>query len=248
MKLTPALVPKSVGADPKRMAVLGGLVLVLGVVYWINRTPSAPEGASVAATQPVPAPAAATRSANPFGPRTAPQALMPPQRAQTRGENSVQDFRPTLKLPEGTDVSRIDPTLKLDLLDRVQSVPMEGGSRSLFEFSQPPAPKTPPPPVKPINPGPVTTAASTPPPTPPADPPKPPPPPIPLKFYGYVNNSRSGPRRAFFLDGDDIFVAGENELIRNRYKIIRVGVNSAVVEDTTNKNQQTLPLVEELSG
>jgi hypothetical protein len=30
--------------------------------------------------------------------------------------------------------------------------------------------------------------------------------------------------------------------------VIRIGVNSAVVEDTTNKNQQTLPLIEELQG
>ena len=47
---------------------------------------------------------------------------------------------------------------------------------------------------------------------------------------------------------DDIFVAGEDEMIRNRYKIVRIGVNSAVVEDTTNSNQQTLPLIEELAG
>ena len=55
-------------------------------------------------------------------------------------------------------------------------------------------------------------------------------------------------KRAFFLDGEDIVVAGENDVIRNRFKIIRIGVNSAVVEDTTNKIQQTLPLVEELPG
>ena len=76
---------------------------------------------------------------------------------------------------------------------------------------------------------------------------KPPTPPIPLKFYGYVNNARGGTRRAFFLDGDEIFVAGENDLIRNRYKIIRIGVNSAVVEDTTDKHQQTLQLEPEQS-
>ena len=34
-------------------------------------------------------------------------------------------------------------------------------------------------------------------------------------------------------------------MIKNRYKIIRIGVNSAVVEDTTDKHQQTLPLEEE---
>ena len=77
-------------------------------------------------------------------------------------------------------------------------------------------------------------------------------PPIPLKFYGYVSESGGvapgAAKRAFFLDGEDIVVAGENDVIRNRFKIIRIGVNSAVVEDTTNKNQQTLPLIEELPG
>jgi hypothetical protein len=50
------------------------------------------------------------------------------------------------------------------------------------------------------------------------------------------------------VDGDDIFVAGENEMIRNRYKIIRIGISSAIVEDITNNNQQTLPLIAELAG
>jgi hypothetical protein len=74
---------------------------------------------------------------------------------------------------------------------------------------------------------------------------KPPPTPIPFKFYGYAAPPRSGPRRAFFIDGEEIFIVGENEMIRNRYKIIRIGVNSAVVEDTKDKHQQTLPLEEE---
>src|SRR5712691_5575431 len=243
-KAVPKLVPKGLGAEPKKLAVLGGLVVVLVIVYLMNRTPSAQEAAAL--PRPLPA---APQATSPLGPRTVPSVPMPAQRASTRGgaaTPSIEDFRPTLKLPEGADVSRIDPTLKLELLSKLQSVPMEGGARSLFEFSQPPAP--PPPAVKPIKPEPVAAADSKPsPPPPPAEQPKPSPPPIPLKFYGYVNNARGGgARRAFFLDGDDIFVAGENELIRNRYKIVRIGVNSAVVEDTTNKNQQTLPLVEEL--
>jgi hypothetical protein len=237
MKAAPKLVPKGFGAEPKKLAVLGALVVVAAVVYWMNRTPSAPESADVSRPRP-----AAPQAANPVGSRTALPVPVPAQRTSARGGSSIDDFRPTLKLPEGADVSRIDPTLKLDLLAKLQSVPMEGGARSLFEFSEPPAR-----PVKPIKPEAVTAAVTPPPPPPPAEKAKPPAAPIPLKFYGYVNNGRSGGvRRAFFLDGDDIFVAGENEMIRNRYKIVRIGVNSAVVEDTTTKNQQTLPLVEEL--
>ncbi len=43
-------------------------------------------------------------------------------------------------------------------------------------------------------------------------------------------------------------VASEGQTIRNRYRIVRIGVNSAVVEDTQYKSQQTLPLAEEEKG
>jgi hypothetical protein len=157
---------------------------------------------------------------------------------------SGDDFRPTLKPPEGTDISGIDPMLQLDRLAKVRNVSVEGGSRSLFEFYTPPPPP-PPPVVKPPPIVPKTEAelraaeAKKGPPPPPA------PPPIPLKFYGYSGAMRSNVRRAFFLSGEDIVQAGENETLLNRYKIIRIGVNSAVVEDTVAKNQQTLPLAEE---
>ena len=81
-----------------------------------------------------------------------------------------------------------------------------------------------------------------------AAPPEPAAPPIPLKFYGFINPVRTvGPKRAFFLDGDDIVVANEGQMIKNRYKIVRIGVNSADVEDTQFKknSRQTLPLVPE---
>jgi hypothetical protein len=43
-------------------------------------------------------------------------------------------------------------------------------------------------------------------------------------------------------------VAGENDVIGSHYKILRINANSAIVEDTATKNQQTLPLIEELPG
>ncbi len=80
--------------------------------------------------------------------------------------------------------------------------------------------------------------------------PKPPPPPIPLKFSGFAGKPSEGARRGFFLNGEpatgDLYVAAEGETVKDRYKVVRFGVNSVVMEDTTNQNQQTLPLVEEV--
>ena len=161
----------------------------------------------------------------------------------------MQEFRPSLKPKKGEEASRadIDPTLRLDLLEKLQKVGMEGGKRSLFEAGQAPVQlaKVVKEPTK-VIPGKIFGPQ---PPTPEVKPPEPVAPPVPLKFYGFVNQQRSGAKRAFFLDGEDIIVATEGQLIKNRYKIVRIGVNSAVVEDTQFKNnQQTLPLVEEQAG
>ena len=224
-------VPAGLGAEPKKLAILGVLLVVAGVVYWTNSGPNIPEGANVspaAAAKVQPVPPVAAR------PATVSSTSSSAQRPATRGgrpSSSADDFRPTLKLPEGLDISRVDPTLRLDLLGKVREVSTGGGSRSLFEFYTPPTPPVSKP--KDIVPKPLPVAD-----------PKPPPP-IPLKFYGYSGALRSNVRRAFFLDGEDIVQAGENETIHNRYKIIRIGVNSAVVEDTIAKNQQTLQLADE---
>lgn len=248
--------PAKAGAQRKQLAILGVLIVVLVVVvFWMNWTPSTPESSAPAPRASVAPAVSIPAMPGPRAPRTSAPTPMPPLRSGSRAEerSTTGDFRPSLKLKEGTDISRIDPTLRLELIAKLRKAPIEGGARSIFEFSQPPAP--PPPKVDPIKPPPMAVNAKAGAPAaagPPAKPATPPLPPITLKFYGYVNGPVKGApgasRRAFFLDGDDIFIAGENDVIRNRYKIIRIGISSAVVEDTTNKNQQTLPLVEELAG
>jgi hypothetical protein len=63
-----------------------------------------------------------------------------------------------------------------------------------------------------------------------------------------VNASRGGSRRAFFLEGEEIHVAAEGELVKKRYKVVRIGVNSVNMEDTQFEGQQTLPLAPEAGG
>lgn len=174
------------------------------------------------------------------------------QRRGAMAGRTSSEWRPRVgsKRPEDRlDPTKIDPTLRLDLLAKVQTVALEGGSRNLFQFGVAPAPMVPFTP--PHNPGHIIVNGPQPPPPPtgPVMPPPPPPPPaIPLKYYGYSNARGESRKKAFFLDGDDIIVAWEGDTIKSRYKVIHVGVNSVDVEDTQFKNKQTLPLAEEAAG
>jgi hypothetical protein len=231
------LIPDKMGGSRKQVMWLVGLTVVLVVVYLSQREPSSPT-----VTVPV-KPAAPVARQGPAMPESSFGPKMP-----TRSNRKADDFRPSLKLPDGIDVTKIDPTLKIDLLAKLQKVPLEGGSRSVFDWGQAPVP--PPPHVDPIKPEVLKAQAKA------REEQeikmaeqrktiKPPAPPIPLKFYGYANRLSGPARQAFFLDGDDIHINGENDVIRGRYKIIRIGINSATVEDLQNHDQQTLPLVAE---
>ena len=68
------------------------------------------------------------------------------------------------------------------------------------------------------------------------------------KYYGYTSPRGSSQKRAFFLDGEEIMTANEGEVLKRKYRVVRIGVNSVVVEDTDTKSQQTLPLQEEAVG
>jgi hypothetical protein len=164
-------------------------------------------------------------------------------RGASRGHN--EEFHPVLhsKRPEDRiDPMTIDPILRLDLLAKVQGVEPAGGSRNLFQYGPPPvkaeALKGPEPKVIPQPVVPVTDVAK----------PAPPPPPITLKYYGFSTARNNGRKVAFFLDGDEISVAGEGETVKKRYRVVHIGVNSVLMEDTESKRQQSLPLAEEQPG
>jgi hypothetical protein len=74
------------------------------------------------------------------------------------------------------------------------------------------------------------------------------PPPIPLRYYGSSSASGSSLKTAFFLDGDEILMAKEGETVKRRYRVLRISVNSVVMEDTESKRQQTIPITEDLAG
>ncbi len=231
---------KGSGAQRKKIAILGGLALVLAYFLFFpssdDDVPHPPARAAASASST--APAAAFRLP---APETKP-------RSSLRRES--QPARPEFKMSTGEtrpDPTTIDPTLRLDLLAKVQSVTLAGGERNLFQFGAAPLPPTPEPKIIPHSqgasgrPGQPGVAADG----QPAQASKPAPPPIPLKFYGYSSPASKGDKRAFFLDGEEIIVATEGQMIKNRYKVVRVGINSVVVEDVQFDNQQTLPLEEQ---
>ncbi|HVN05865.1 MAG TPA: hypothetical protein VMT86_15695 [Bryobacteraceae bacterium] len=236
----------NLGANRKKIEyyALGGLVLIGGYLFYTNVLSNSSGSGTGAALQPA---AQQRPSLRPIiGGDLSPAAGSSVSRRPAA--RLSEEFRPSLrpKRPEDrADPATIDPTLRLDLLSKVQAVEMQGGSRNLFQFSTAPPPPLPPEPKVKVKGGAQQLAAAhAPPPGPPMPAAPPPPPPITLKYYGYSTAAGSS-KRAFFLDGDDILVATEGELVKKRYRVVRIGVNSVLVEDTQFKHEQSLPLQED---
>ena len=233
------LMPAKIGAEPKKVAVVLVLLAVAAYFYISNRN----SGESDAPSRSIVPTAVSTAPAATAGQRAGSR---PVSRSAGRGSagNNPREFRPSMKPPKGVEPSATDPTLHLNALAKLQDVKLEATTRSLFEISAAPPEVLMAKDVAPIKVVRPFVGPKAPPPPPPP-PPTPRAPAIPLKFYGFVNPTRPDVKHAFFLDNDEIIVAGEGDLIKKRYKILRIGVNSAEVEDTTFKGEntkQTLPL------
>ncbi len=247
------LVPSGVGAEPKKLALLGAIIVVGGAAYWFQNRSNSPTVSASVTPQAVPAvqtPAQTPIRTAPL-PATSPAPPSPQRRTPGIGTSSgMEDFHPTLKVKDDVNLSQVDPKIRLDLLAKLRAAPLEGGASSLFEFSKPPEPPAPKVEIKPapvpVPPPPPTTKELT-----KGGPPKPPPPaPIPFKYFGYAGKAPDGQlQEGLFLEGDpntgELYLKHEGEVIKDHYKIVRIGVRSAVVEDTANHNQQTLQLLEE---
>lgn len=227
------------GADRKKVAILGVLLALAAVILYSNMssTPDAP------APRPLAPPPAVTQST--------PGIAAPETHHRVASSGAVAEFKPrqgAVRPEDRPDPATVDPTLRLDLLAKVQAVELTGAARNIFQFGAAP----PPPPAKPIElpknvpkiaiNGPRATA----PPPKPSGPPAPPSaPPITFKYYGYKISKTTGSKEAFLLDGDDIIIAAENEHVkRGRYRVVRIGTTSITIEDTQYKSTQILQLEE----
>jgi hypothetical protein len=150
--------------------------------------------------------------------------------------------RPTVTKPGGKGSAKakkfqpesLDPTLRLDLLASSEKTQYEGAGRNIFVsqreevvIQQPVAPAV----VDNPKPDYVAPTAA-------------PPPPIPLKFYGFAS-APGEPKKIFLKNGDDVFVAGEGEIVDRRYKVIRISTTSVEIQDMVYSGQpQTIALTQ----
>jgi hypothetical protein len=232
----------NLGADPKKIAWLAGILVIGGgIIYYADFSSSDSSG---------PAPAVSTV---PGAPPVSRSPVRQADRRRVTNQGLIQDWKPRLgpKNPEDRpDPATIDPTLHLDLLAKVQAVEAAPAGRNLFVFGA-----APPPPAAAVIALPkVGPIAVNHPEAPPVMNPKPPPPPPPaapamtFKYYGYKISKTDGHKAAFLLDGDDILIAGENDTVKRRYRVVRIVVNSITIEDTQFKSTQTLQLQENPSA
>lgn len=73
-----------------------------------------------------------------------------------------------------------------------------------------------------------------------------PPPPIPLKFFGFASHPGE-PKKIFLSKGpDDVFIAGEGEIVDRRYKVVRISSTSVEMQDlVVSGPSQNIPLTQE---
>jgi hypothetical protein len=166
-------------------------------------------------------------SSGPDAAATAAAAEPSPSPASARRASSGRNkARPVLR-------TSLDPRLRLDLLKSSEAVKYAGNGRNIFlSQSEPEIPKPLRPAKLPDQTVPVQNQGP------------PPPPPIELKFYGFANKPGE-PRRVFLAKGDDIFIAGEGDIVDRRYKVLRISPSAIEVQDLLNPtNRQNIPITQ----
>lgn len=131
-------------------------------------------------------------------------------------------------------VGPLPSALRFAALDPNSEKPSAG--RNPFRFGVPPPPPAPP---RPIAPPPLLPPP--PPVVPTGPPPVPPPPAIALKFVGVVQLP-TGKRVASLSDGKGVMLGAEGDVIDGRFRIVRIGVESIVMEYLDGRGRQTIPL------
>jgi hypothetical protein len=156
-------------------------------------------------------------------------------------DSLVKTIRPAAKHSAASNSAKkpkpaqdLDPTLHLQELAAAEQIKYEGSGRNIFVAQ-----------ADTVIPTPQTNGTTdkpeervwTPPPVAAA-------PPIPLKFFGFASHPGE-PKKIFLSKGDDVFIAGEGEVVDRRYKVLRISPTSVEMQDMVGSGPpQTIPLTQ----
>ncbi len=130
-----------------------------------------------------------------------------------------------------------EPELRLDLLAQLKKLEYSGTHRNIFSAVAPPPPPTPAQIYARTHQFPTVNR-------PPPDPPLV----VPGTLFGYASMLQSGKRVAFFLEGDDVLVVQEGGTFMNRYRLTKIGNDSAQVEEISTGKTATVAMVQPAEG
>ncbi len=131
-----------------------------------------------------------------------------------------------------TPINVDEPQLRIDLIEKLKQDEYEGAHRNIFSFGPPPPP-------------PMTQAQrerlehkiygpQVPQPPPPVN--------VGATLFGFASMPQSGRRVAFFLDGDDVLVVSEGAVFLNRFRLDKIGNDSADVEEISSQRHVTVQM------
>lgn len=140
--------------------------------------------------------------------------------------SSVFTFR-----PERFERLRVeDPALPLENLDKIRKREYTGTGRDIFSTVLPPPQRAPEEIEREARPdrfaGPAPEPELR----------------IPFRYYGYADDPGGRPRRGFFTDGEEIWIAREGDTMLMRFRVVRLGDDSAVVEESATGRRATIPM------
>lgn len=127
-----------------------------------------------------------------------------------------------------------NPALRFDLLNRLKKLQYEGSHRNIFSNVAPP----------PVSAAPPPPSAVVPPPINPTVPSGPAPLVIPATFYGFVTDAKTGMRRAFFMEGENVYIISVGETLLGRFKLVQIGNSSVEMEEIGTGRRATLTMEE----
>jgi hypothetical protein len=122
-----------------------------------------------------------------------------------------------------------NPALRTDLLDELKNFQYQGPRRNIFSTAAVPAPEK----AQPAAAPPVAIA-------PPVQISGPAPLVVPATFFGHSTDRQSGQRRAFFSQGDEVYVLGLGEVLLNRFRLVQIGDTTAELEEVGSGRRTTV--------